>query len=380
MSYPPTVAPGLPNTLGDIITKVRLITKSPSPNMISDDQIVQYINTWYLYDMPQELRLKNCLSNYSFATIPMQETYRLPTDTIITIEPPVYINGYQSFFTQSQDNFYMLYPRLGLSFTGPSGSGILGPYTFTLQLPGGIPPGGVLQSNTVVCAIDSATGLGIATGTDTPTNTTTGVFQGNGIAAGSTINYTTGVISLNFLAPLPNTATIQVQFVPYVPSRPVAMLFYADTIYLRPIPNAAYIVNIQAYINPIAAITGALYNPPIGQTYTPPIGAGTNDPVLDSPPNPYTVGGSNPIARGFVSSTDTPQLKQWWQLAAWGASLKLLEDRGDWDTVAKLYPFYDKQMRLVLRRTIVEQNNERAATIYTDQLNYGQGNNWFNNF
>jgi len=377
MSYPPTVAPGLPNTLGDIITKVRLITKSPSPNMISDDQIVQYINTWYLYDMPQELRLKNCLSNYSFATIPMQETYKLPTDTIITIEPPVYINGYQSLFTQSQDNFYMLYPRLGISFTGPSGTSITGPYTFTLQLPGGIPPGGVLQGNTVVSAIDNATGLGIATGTDTPTNTTTGTFQGNGMAAASTINYTTGVITLNFANILPTTATIHVQFVPYVPSRPVAMLFYADVIHLRPIPDAAYLVNIQAYINPIAAITGALYNPPIGQTYTPALGAGPNDTVLSSPPNPYTTLGANPIARGFVSSTDTPQLKQWWQLAAWGAALKLLEDRGDWDTVERLYPFYDKQMRLVLRRTIVEQNNERTATIYTEQTQ-GIGNSWYN--
>src|SRR6266481_5664164 len=148
--YPPTPPPGLPNALGDIVSKIRRITKSPSQNQITDDQILQYINTYYLYDFPQELRLKNMLSNFTFTTSPNQETYLLPTDSIITIEPPVYINGYQSYFTQSQENFYMLYPRLGLANNNLAfGNGTTGPYVFTFS---NTP---VLQNNVVVSAIDS---------------------------------------------------------------------------------------------------------------------------------------------------------------------------------------------------------------------------------
>lgn len=371
----PTTPPGLPNTLGDIIQKVRLITKSPSQNQITDNQIVQYINTYYLYDFPAELRLKNCLSNYTFSTIPFQEFYRLPTDTIITVEPPVYINGYQSFFTQSQDQFYLLYPRLGLTFTGQAGNGTVGPYVLNISPPAGVQMSGLFQNNVVLSLIDETNGTSIAIGTDSPTNTTTGVITGTGIAASpaSTINYITGQITVYFSSAAATTSQIFVQYVPYAASRPVAMLFYNDTIFLRPVPDASYLVNIQAFVNPVAAILGQLYNPPLGQTYTPAIGSGTNDPSLPMPPN------VNSIARGFVSATDTAQVKQWWQLLAWGAAIKIFEDRGDVENIARIMPLYDNQKRLVLRRTLVEQANERTATIYTEQVQYPVGN-FFNQF
>lgn len=347
-----------PSTLQDIISKIRRITKSPSINQITDTQITQYINTYFLYDFPQELRLKNLLSNYNFATIPNQETYKLPTDTIITIEPPVYVNGYQSFFTQSQENFYMLYPRLGLSENNLAfGNGTVGPYTFTLTNQP------VLQNNVVVSAVDS-TGIA-ATATDTPISTNIGNLTGISIAAGSTINYITGVVSITFVNSIPSGNSINCQVVPYEPSRPVAMLFYNDTIFLRPIPDGAYMVNIQAYINPIACINGQMNNPPT-------LG-GTNDPVTPSPPNAIN------IPQGFISSTDTPQLNQWWQLIAWGAALKIFEDRGDIENIARFMPLYDQQKRLVLRRTLVEMANERVATVYSEQVQYPSGN-FFNQF
>lgn len=375
----PTTPPGLPNTLGDIISKVRRVTKSPSQAQITDAQIIQYINTYFLYDFPQELRLKNCLSNYSFSTIPYQETYKLPTDTIITIEPPVYVNGYQCLFTQSQDQFYRLYPRLGIENTGPSGNGTVGPYTVTLSPPAGVNSQGVLQNNVALNLNDSTTGLSLAAATDTPINTTTGILTGNGIAS-ATINYITGIISVTFSAPVATTSTINVWYVPYAVNRPSAVLFYADTLYLRPIPDSTYMVNIQAYINPIAAINGALFNPPTGQTYTPAVGSGTNDPVSPAPPNQYAVGATtNSIARGFVSNTDTAQVKQWWQLIAWGASIKIFEDRGDVESIARFAPLYDQQLKLVLRRTLVEMANERTSTIYTEQTSTF-GSNYFNQF
>lgn len=356
--YPPTTPPGLPNALGDIVSKIRRITKSPSQNQITDDQIVQYINTYFLYDFPQELRLKNILGNYNFATIPNQETYKIPTDSIISVEPPVYVNGYQSFFTQSQENFYMLYPRLGLSENNLAfGNGTQGPYVFTLT------NSPVLQNNVVVSAVDS-TGIA-ATAVDIPINTSTGALSGVAIQAASTINYITGVVSILFNNVIPAGNPINCQVVPYNPSRPVAMLFYQDTIFLRPIPDGAYMVNIQAYINPVASLNGQINNPPTA--------GGTNDTSFPSPPNAINV------PAGFITASETPQIKQWWQLIAWGAALKIFEDRGDVENIARFMPLYDQQRRLVLRRTLVEMANERTATIYTEQVNYPMGN-FFNQF
>lgn len=356
--YPPTPPPGLPNALGDIVSKIRRITKSPSQNQITDDQILQYINTYFLYDFPEELRLKNMMSNYTFTTAPNQETYLLPTDSIITIEPPVYINGYQSYFTQSQDNFYRLYPRLGLSENNLAfGNGTQGPYTFTLT------NSPVLQNNVVVSAVDT-TGVA-ATAVDIPLTTATGALSGVAIQAASTINYITGAVSILFNNTIPAGNPINCQVVPYSPSRPVSMLFYHDTIFLRPVPDGAYLVNIQAFVNPIAALTGASFNPPT-------LG-GTNDTSFPSPPN------NQNVPAGFVNDTDTAQIKQWWQLVAWGAALKIFEDRGDIENIQRFMPLYDQQRRLVLRRTLVEQANERTQTIYTEQTGLNS-NTWFSQF
>ena len=356
--YPPTTPPGLPNALGDIVSKIRRITKSPSQNQITDDQIVQYINTYYLYDFPQELRLKNMLSNFSFTTSPNQEIYLLPTDSIITIEPPVYINGYQSYFTQSQENFYMLYPRLGLANNNPAfGNGTVGPYVFTFS---NTP---VLQNNVVVSAIDSTGNT--ATAVDIPINTTTGKLSGTAIQGTSVVNYVTGVVSILFNNVIPAGNPINCEIVPYNPSRPVAMLFYHDTLFLRPIPDGAYLVNVQAFVNPIACLNGQANNPPT-------VG-GTNDTSFPAPPNAINV------PEGFINASQTAQLKQWWQLISWGAALKIFEDRGDVDNIARFMPLYENQRRLVLRRTLVEQANERVATVYSEQVQYPLGN-FFNQF
>lgn len=348
------------SNLTAIESKIRRITKSPSQNQITTGQILEYLNTYFLYDFPQELRLKNCLANYQFSTIPNQEKYVLPTDTIITIEPPVYVNGYQSYFTQDQTNFYQLYPRLAVPTTGPAGNGTIGPYAFTLS------PVPVLQGQVVVSLTNSSTGAAIAVATDNPTNpvSNTGTLTGTGVASG-TINYVTGAISITFNSPAANTESITAQSVPYNPSRPVAVLFYNDTISLRPIPDQCYMVEIQAFVNPLVAL--------LGQSTNPPTLGGTPDAMTPSPPNTAIV----PV--GFANSTDTAQLKQWWQLLAWGAAMKIFEDRGDLESIERFYPLYDQQKRLVLRRTLVEMANERATTIYTDQLAPGPFG-YFNQF
>lgn len=355
----PTAPPGLPNTLGDIIQKVRRITKSPSENEITDNQIIQYINTYFLYDFPQELRLKNTLSNFNFTTIPNQETYKLPTDSVITVESPVYINGYQSYFTQSQDSFYLMYPRLGVTMNNIAfGNGTTGPYNFDIS------NAPILQNNVVVSTVDASGNNAIAT--DNPLSTSFGSFLGQYInSPAPSINYITGTGSITFVNAIPSGTPISAQVVPYSPSRPVAMLFYNDTFYLRPVPNSAYLVNVQAYVNPLACL--------LGQNYNPPTLGGTPDAMNPSPPSVATI----PI--GLSIDTETPQLKQWWQLIAWGASMKIFEDRLDLENIQRILPLFQNQRDLVLRRTLVEMSSERSTTIYSEQVQYPVGN-FFNQF
>lgn len=371
MSYPPNTPPSLPNTLGDIIAKVRRITKSPSQNQITDTQVIQYINTYYVYDFPEELRLKNTFTNWTFVTQPNQETYPLPTDLYLSIEPPLYINGYQSFFTQSQENFYMLYPRLGLSDVIAYGNGTVGPYVFNLS------NSPVLQNNVVIGTVDSSLNNVYASDSPEPSYafpppspipTAIGALSGPGVfpnaapptAPVSFINYVTGQGTITFLNPIPSGTQINAQIVPYHPSRPVAALFYQDVLYLRPIPDGFYQVTVAAYQTPFTMLTATqVANIGIpGQTSA---GPGFNNTGTTS------------------DSTLLPQIRQWWQLIALGAALKIFEDRGDIENMQKFYPSYDLQKRLAQRRTLVEMANERVATVYSEQVQYPLGN-FFNQF
>ena len=141
----------------------------------------------------------------------------------------------------------------------------------------------------------------------------------------------TGVASVEFNNAI--TGVINAQNIPYVAARPQAILFFNDIFFLRPVPDQAYKVSMEAFRTPTALI-----------------GGGT-----------------------------APLLDEWWQYLAFGASKKILEDRLDVDGLSKIMPLLEEQQRLVLRRTLVQQTNERTATIYTEQVQFPYNNN-FNTF
>jgi hypothetical protein len=103
------------------------------------------------------------------------------------------------------------------------------------------------------------------------------------------------------------------------------LLHYNDTFTLRPVPDQPYNISMEVYVRP---------------TF-------------------------------FMETGDTPYLNEYWELIAFGASRKVLQDRLDMDTLQLIEPEYRKQMTLVMRRTIVQLTNERTATIYTEQSQMG---------
>lgn len=348
----------LPNTLADIRTKVRRITARPSAVQLSDAEIDKYINTFYVYDMPEHLKMESLRYNYQFTCTPNIPTYDLPTGTYLTTMPPVYIGGYQSYMTQRRQNFFRINPQLNFLQTSVyTGNGTNGPYTGqTLTnlpiLPGFKPnppgaystwtssndiPASLLNWNVIV----SASGTPNATSGIAPAVTLVDDGQGNlfdptdtSINPANTrgsINYITGAISItNFASAIPTGNPINVQYVPYVASRPQEAMFFQDQIILYPIPDQAYTVSFEAYKLPTAFLASD------------------------------TLGVS------------TPQLNEWWQLLAYGASDKIFSDNADFENMMKFRPLLDEQMNLCLRRTIVQQTSERTATIYTEQNQGGQ--------
>jgi hypothetical protein len=333
----------LPNTLSDIRSKVRRITARPSSVQISDSEIDKYINTFYVYDMPEHLKMESLLYNYQFTTTANVPVYDLPTGTYLTAMPPVFIAGYQSYMTQSRQNFFRVNPMLNYIqsqiYTGDGTDGSGGTYTGqTLTAVPAVPgfkpnPPGAYSTWTSDNDIPATSGIA-------PSITLVDDGQGNLFAptdtsidpsaARGTINYVTGDLEItNFTAAIPTGNAINVQYIPYVASRPQSVIFFQDQFILYPIPDQAYTVSFEAYKYPTEFLG---------------------------------------------SGTATPQLAEWWQMIAVGAALKIFEDNGDLENYTKFRPLLEEYMALSLRRTIVQQTSERSATIFTEQVAPGQYN------
>src|SRR5271157_26265 len=225
----------VPNTLQDIINKVRRITGRPSSAEISDEQIINYINTFYIYDLPEHLHLQSLRYNYQFLTNPNQQVYDFPTQFYLTNMPPVYIAGYQSYMTQSRENFFRINPSLMMNQNSvATGNGTAGPYTFTLtQTPitrGFKPnPPGAYSTSIIGTSSDIAPSLinwtVLISSNISTTQATSVVDDGHGnlfdINAASsdpataigTINYYTGAVTVTFTTNIPIGTAINAQYV-----------------------------------------------------------------------------------------------------------------------------------------------------------------------
>lgn len=314
-----------------IENKVRLLTASPTESQLATSSIDTYINTFYQYDLPEHMRLFNLHTTYTFTTQPFQDAYPLPENLYQEFVPPLYIAGYQSYFTLSREDFYRIWPAIQFIEQDTSGNGTTGPYTFnTANFP-------VQRLAVLVSGVD-ANGFSWnlqddgGNSTESSVNTLIGnlYYIQNGVTTNyGTVNYATGAISTYFPAAIAGGTPITVQYVAYQASRPVSGLFFDGTMYLRPIPDEAYQVTVDAYFQPTALMS------------------------------------TGPTA---------PVINEWWQLLACGAARKVFEDRLDMDSRSKLDQIYSEYYSMTLSRTVMQQSVQRAATIYTDMIQGNIGN------
>lgn len=352
------------STLAAIEQKVRRLTRSPSLANLSEADLQQYINTFVVYDFPEQLRTFILRTQFTFFCNPFQDVYKTDTTLNITnplydfqnkyisVHPPVYVAGYNSLFTQSREQLFNIYPITNsIATIGTTGDGATTTYTGVVNTNQAQPGATVqlialLQNQVLFDSVDiNGNGLSLV---DVPiVNTATGntTINGNlyvpGLQPGvpptvvdptNTINYVTGAFTITFPTAPASGATINSQTAPQTLAIPQSVLYYANQFTLRPVPDQPYRINFEVFARPTA----------------------------------------------LLSTGQNPQLNEWWQYIAYGAAKKIFEDRMDTDSVAAIMPEFKQQELLCNRRTIVQNSNIRAATIYTEQTNINNAGGWGN--
>lgn len=342
------------SNLTTIQQKVRRITRSPSESQLTTDQLNQYINTFVLYDFPEQIRLFNSRKTFSFYTEPYIDVYETSTDPnsplynfinkYITVHPPIYIAGFQSQFFEDREQFFGIYPFVNsIASIGVAGDGSTVQYAGVVNSQQSInPPGStqqtaLLRDNVLFSSVDSNNnGLALI---DYPISASIGNLYIPGEQPTSTtvqdnfnyINYVTGQFFITFVNPPGVGSPINSQTVPQNVSLPQALLFYDGKFTVRPVPDQPYKINMEVYQQPTE----------------------------------------------LLLTNQDPNLNEWWQYISYGAAKKVFEDRMDLESVEQIMPEFKVQERLCLRRTIVQQTSQRSATIYTDQSStagaYGSG-------
>jgi len=312
------------STLAQIKKKVRRLSASPSINQLTNADLEEYINTFMDQDFPSHLKIWNLNDTIDIYTVANEDQYDFDTSENFAITQPVYVDGFQATYSQSRDEFFRVYPKLVTEYTGSSGDGSAGPYTFTIsQTP-------ILKRQVTLSVVDSTGNTQSCHDLPDPLSETTGTFIDNTSPATSTlvgtINYVTGAVSITWTNTVDAAQSIKAKVSNYQASRPNGVLFFKDKITMRPVPDGVYRVTFNVYRKPIQ----------------------------------------------LLSNDSSPEVQQWWQYIAFGAAIKILQDRQDMESIQNLIPFFKEQEALVLYRTATQMSDQRTATIYSQASGLNQ--------
>lgn len=282
-----------------IRSKVRELTGSPSTNQLTDAEIDDQINTYYAFTMPFELKEQINFQPYNFQTLPNIAEYSL-SSSFITYEPLAYVNGQRLNFYQDRDIFFQDWPQQYTQETEGTTDGLVAAFGGTCQaLP--ILRGSFIATEQSQIAFDKSDGI---------------LYQNDGTVDQiiGTINYVTGIYSGNFLNIPAASLTISRTFEAYIAAKPQGLLFYNNKLTFRPIPDQVYQVTLQGFI---------------AQTE-------------------------------LGNDVSVPLQTEWGQLIAYGSSLEIIADRGDWGTYQALYPMFKRYENVALARYVEQFQNVQS--------------------
>lgn len=346
-------------TLSDIITKVRRLTGTSNSTQLSDSQIIDYINSFYLYDFPSQFKSLNLKDVFTFNTIRNVNTYPFDNRHYTSIEAPAYIDKRLVSLCSSPYPFYVNYFNWQYREILATGDGTTGNYSGTtnnspiIRSQNNNPMAATVTNPTSTFAtlsypssfnepnpsrvqnilITGRTASGTAHATD----------DGNGNIIGDAtgvIDYETGTVSsLVFTSAIVANTSIDIVYNPSNMNRPNAILFFQNQFTLSPTPDKGYQVSVIAYRTPSQILLGSQ--------------------------NPDSINGDG-----------LPELLEWWETLAAGASKKVFEDRQDEDGIMMMDKMLQERYSLNETRTYANIASQRAQTIYSQQFD-GIGFNIF---
>lgn len=335
-------------TLQTIINKTRLLTARDS-TQLPDQLVIDYINTYYEFDLPADLQILKMEDSYTFSTQPGVECYAFDSENFTYLEQPCRIGGYPSAFFTDPNQYWAIRPEFTYIQQIATGDGTAGPYSGTISstpfhrsyntsnnspsdttlatFPFANPIG--QQQEVIISAqISNSYSLNV---TDTPS-----LVSGSGLTAryqdtstligdvaiqqSGSINFFTGQVSgLTFSQNVPAGKPINASVYVYAASRPRYVLFFQNQIRVSPVPDNAYIIELKTYRKPAA----------------------------------------------MLNSASIPELQELWQLLAVGAAMKIFEDNADPMAMQQLQPSLEKYESLVRTRGLIQRTRTRTPTIYS---------------
>tara|TARA_R110000868_G_scaffold121883_3_gene323342 strand:- start:12170 stop:13213 length:1044 start_codon:yes stop_codon:yes gene_type:complete len=346
-------------------------------------------------DMDARMQLFDLKTIYKFQTTPGIDRYNMPLYSTQT-QPgaqdiasypvyqgflgPCFVNGISVPFYTQRETYFNQWPNYTQQLNVAAvGDGTAGPYTLSLPyfpaIPGHVDMAGIIATRSTqdpirgtslnlsvpVTSVNSAVYI-TATGADGQnivvadsgqflSNSTDGDLYGLLMSPGNppfgntalsggysissnTVNYNTGVINVEFLEVIPSGTPINVQCFFYNQGLPRSILYYNNTITIRPPANIQYAVELAAYLTPAA--------------------------FLDT---------EAAIPYAYMA-----------EYIARGAARKILSDTGDIEQFMFYEPLFKEQEMLVWKRSQRQFTSTRTETIFSgssiqnNTTGYGQGN------
>jgi hypothetical protein len=294
------VIPSTPGwTFANMKLKFRAVTGTPSPDQLTDAEIGAYLNNYMVYTMPFELKEQITDQFLQFVTTPGIDVYAFPAG-YFTDSPGAYADGFPLVFYQDPDIFFQDWPQQYAVDNIATGDGVTTTFTGGLQNPPVIIGSLIIVSN-------DATGF-----QQLLTDTGLGTLTGNGTG---TINYLTGAYSATFTTAPVESAVIYAKYQGYTGSRPQGVLWFNNQFTLRSVPDQAYKILMQGYIQP----------------------------------------------QFLINDTDTPLQNEWGPVIVYGAALERFEDTGDSDNFDRYQPVFKRFENVALGRTIQQLTEQQSV-------------------
>ncbi len=336
--------------LQDIVQKVMELAALGTGDQSTVEKILKYLNSYYLYDFPNDLRILKLKDVYTFNTIQGVDVYPFDFDQWSTVESPAYCGKIQISLFQDKASFYRYNFNSQQLQTFTQGDGTEGPYLGTTQaspiiksvnnnpiadtktaptgvFPVGYPP--TFRQNN----ISRVQNILISANTATSSLHVTDDGAGNliGDCVSGTIDYQTGAIgNLIFTQPVPGGNDINIQYTQAVEGQPLTILFFQNQFTIRPVPDQSYTIEMTAWRQPSQALLGT-------------------DSLTD--PN---LGGR-------------PEQFDWWELLAFGTAKKFYQDRLDMDGVQLMEQFLQEKISEARTRTYAQIGTRQINTMFRDE-------------